>query len=495
MDSPPARPELLADIDSTELLDGLTRLHSMVAVSDELGRIRWTSDAFAETFGARRSLIGLPLGDALSKSSNARERIKLLEQVGHVHRHLRSEDSLHDIRLDVAGHGENARYFDISAFRMNSSNGEPMLVSIVRKQAQQRAQALVDPSELRILGAVLDAIPDGVLALDPVGIVSYANPAITRILERAPGELVGQPIGLVLRAPELLEMIDSLANRAENECREVAIERTNGDRIWLSVNARTCDAAGAWQGAQVLFVRDDTERVLERQALERKNAELESYVHSVSHDLRSPLVSLVGFTRLLRQDYDEVLGETGRHFADRIEQAARTMEMLINDLLELSRIGVGNEVRTLVDPRAVLVQLHAELKLRLDANGSTLRIPEDPPLLLCDRTRLYQLFSNLVGNALQHMGDCNDRSIEVEVVTLADHHLITVTDHGHGIPESEHDHVFEVFRSTDRSGGERHSTGVGLAIVRKIAETHGGRAWVESTPGRGARFAVSLPRR
>jgi signal transduction histidine kinase len=290
-------------------------------------------------------------------------------------------------------------------------------------------------------------------------------------------------------------VIGDLGTDSEIECREIEIERTGGERISLSVTARTCDGAGPWLGARVLFVRDDSDRVLERKALERKNAELESYVHSVSHDLRSPLVSLVGFTRLLRQDYDEVLGETGRHFADRIEQAARTMETLIDDLLELSRIGVGNEVRSLVDPRAVLLQLRAELKLRLDANASTLCIPEDPPLLLCDRTRLYQLFSNLVGNALQHMGDCSDRNIEVEVATRADHHLITVTDHGHGIPESEHERVFEVFHSTDRSGGDGRSTGVGLAIVRKIAETHGGRVWVESTPGNGARFAVSLPRR
>jgi signal transduction histidine kinase len=173
------------------------------------------------------------------------------------------------------------------------------------------------------------------------------------------------------------------------------------------------------------------------------------------------------------------------------------MSSLIEDLLELSQIGVKSEQRCLVDPRSVLVQLQAELKLRLEDAGVRLQIPASPPLVLCDRTRLYQLFSNLIGNAIQHMGPCDDPSIRVEVTTDRDQHVITVADAGRGIPSDDLEKIFEVFHSQPRhprSPDARGSTGMGLAIVRKIAELHGGRAWAESTPGEGARFHVSLPR-
>ena len=123
----------------------------------------------------------------------------------------------------------------------------------------------------------------------------------------------------------------------------------------------------------------------------------------------SPLVALLGFSRLLRQDYGPQLDETGRHFIDRIEQAGRTMDELIHDLLEFSRIGQGSERRAMVDPRSVLTQISSEMKPRLEAKGIRLEIPDHPPTIYCDRTRLYQVFSNLVGNAIEHDGDddCN----------------------------------------------------------------------------------------
>jgi signal transduction histidine kinase len=121
-------------------------------------------------------------------------------------------------------------------------------------------------------------------------------------------------------------------------------------------------------------------------------------VRAVSHELRSPLVALLGFSRLLREDYGGQFDEKGRHFVKRIEQAARTMEALIRDFLELSRIGDGEEAApSLADSRQVLLQLQAELKPRLDAQRVHLDLPAESPLIHCDRTRLYQIFSNLIG--------------------------------------------------------------------------------------------------
>jgi chemotaxis family two-component system sensor kinase Cph1 len=291
-----------------------------------------------------------------------------------------------------------------------------------------------------------------------------------------------------------VRLLSGLSDSAQLDGRNLEIRRGDGGLVHAAITARPRLYRDGRSDGHVIFIRDASEEVAGRTRLERKNAELESYVHSVSHDLRSPLVSLLGFTRLLRQDYDHVFDDTARHFADRIEQAGRTMNALIEDLLELSRIGASNEHRSLVDPRAVLLQLEAELKLRLEETGARLQIPDSPPLVLCDRTRLYQLFSNLVGNALQHMGPCADPVIEVAVMSERDRHVITVADRGRGIPADELERIFEVFRSASRKPPGSQSTGIGLAIVRKIARMHGGEAWAESQPGQGARFYVSLPR-
>ena len=253
---------------------------------------------------------------------------------------------------------------------------------------------------------------------------------------------------------------------------------------------RLPDGRGA---GKVAFLRDVTETKRTQQRLERKNTELESYVHSVSHDLRSPLVSLLGFGRLLRQDYEGLLDETGCHFLDRIEQAGRTMEALIEDLLELSRIGESGESATLTDPRSVLLQLKAEIKPRLDEGNFSLQMPSTPPLVTCDRTRLYQIFSNLIGNAMDHMGDRSDPEIRVEIISRPEHHQISVRDNGTGIDPKHHEQIFQVFQSLGRRDKKGQCNGMGLAIVKKIAEIHDGRAWVESAPGEGASFHVTLP--
>jgi signal transduction histidine kinase len=230
-----------------------------------------------------------------------------------------------------------------------------------------------------------------------------------------------------------------------------------------------------------------------RASLEQKNDELEACVRGVSHDLRSPLVSLLGFSRILRDDYGEVLGDTGLHFLKRIDEAARHIEQLLQGMLELSRIGAAAQCRVQVNPAPILQQLHSELKLQLDEEDIELVLPDDPPTLICDRTRLYQLFSNLIGNAIQHMDRASFARIEVEVETILDGWQISVSDNGRGVPVRDHERIFRPFESMSRPGSQRKSSGLGLAIVKKIVESASGRVWVESEPGSGTRFVVRLP--
>jgi PAS domain S-box-containing protein len=345
-----------------------------------------------------------------------------------------------------------------------------------------------------LLSAVLDDSPEPVVVVDRGGRLRFANAACESLFGVAPAVLIGR------RADEFAlrhEPAERHPDPGESPCVLrgcVELRHPDGDPRWASYAARALSAPGVGVMGAVGFLHDDTERRRDDLRRSRVRDELEQTIRAVSHDLRSPLVSVLGFSRLLRDDFGGALGERGTHYLDRIVAAGRTMESLIRELLDFARIGHAGEHRAWVDPREVLQQLRGELKPRLDHLCVELAVPEDAPLLRCDRTRLYQLFSNLIGNALDHMGPCESPCIEVGIREDGEWHRISVRDNGRGIEPSERERIFEMFQTIPRDGS-RKGTGIGLAIVKKIAELHGGCVWVESAPDAGATFHVRLPRR
>jgi len=155
---------------------------------------------------------------------------------------------------------------------------------------------------------------------------------------------------------------------------------------------------------------------------------------------------------------------------------------------------LAGERKAFVNPGTVLHQLQAELKPRLEAAHIELELPHDPPLVFCDRTRLYQVFSNLIGNAIDHMGACEQPRIAVSLVEEGDFCHISVRDSGCGIDSEYHEQVFEAFQSLGPPRDGRTGAGIGLAIVKKIAETHGGRVWLDSRSGCGTTVHVTFLR-
>jgi signal transduction histidine kinase len=274
---------------------------------------------------------------------------------------------------------------------------------------------------------------------------------------------------------------------------ELEVRRRDGHLLSVSVHARLLTLPDGTELGVVAYVRDVTERRRIESELSRRAEELQNWVNAVSHDLRSPLVAVLGFARLLSEDYGDRLDEQGLRFLRRIEEAGRTMESLVHDLLEFARIGRSEPKRVHVDPREVLLQLQAELKPRLEEAQLELRLPEEPPLLWCDRTQLYQVLSNLVGNALDHAGPGHHSAIEVSAFVEDGCRHLVVRDFGRGIDPADHERIFEIFQTRGVPRNGKRGTGIGLAIVRKIAESHGGAAWVESHLGEGSAFHVTFP--
>lgn len=226
--------------------------------------------------------------------------------------------------------------------------------------------------------------------------------------------------------------------------------------------------------------------------LEQKNAELERFTYTVSHDLKSPLITIQGFLGYLERDLQEGNTERVRNDVQRIGAAVRKMEHLLNDLLELSRIGRVSAAPQCV-PFNVIVQEALELLAgRIAARQARISVAPNMPVVCGDRNRLVEVVQNLVDNALKFCDNQRAPDIEIGVMReLSDAPLFFVRDNGIGIEPQYREQIFGLFNKLDpRSEG----TGVGLTIVRRIIDVHGGRIWVESPgPGAGAAFYFTLP--
>ncbi|MBI1823133.1 MAG: HAMP domain-containing protein [Nitrospirae bacterium] len=230
---------------------------------------------------------------------------------------------------------------------------------------------------------------------------------------------------------------------------------------------------------------------LERQVKERTH-ELESFVYTISHDLKSPVVSMQGMASLFLNKYGNQIDEKGRHYLDRIVANTNYMEDLINDLLSLSRIGRKQENPEIVDLHDTLKEILAIHKERFREKGIEAVIVPSLPDFKYERGHLTHLFQNLITNAEKFMGDQPHPRIEIGGREEKDSIEFYVKDNGIGIDPNYFDKIFGVFHRLKEVTVE--GTGVGLSIVKKIVDMGGGKIWLESQKGAGTTFFVKFPR-
>jgi PAS domain S-box-containing protein len=235
-----------------------------------------------------------------------------------------------------------------------------------------------------------------------------------------------------------------------------------------------------------------TDRVILNKELEAQNAELERFTYTVSHDLRSPLVTIRGFLGYLRQDAES--GDLKRFDNDlgRIARAVDKMQSLLNELLELSRIGRITNAPVNVAFKEIVKETVDLLSGPLEAENIRVDIVGQFPIVLGDRLRLAEVVQNLISNAIKFMGDQPRPTIVISTNgTDSDGKpIFVVRDNGIGIEPQYHDRIFGLFNRLDPS---TEGTGIGLTLVRRIIDIHGGRIWVESELGKGTAFLFTLP--
>ena len=225
--------------------------------------------------------------------------------------------------------------------------------------------------------------------------------------------------------------------------------------------------------------------------LQNQNAELERFNYTVSHDLKAPLVTIKGFLGLLHKDIDSQNRDAMARDLEQIGDAADQMAQLLNELLELSRIGRQMNAPENCALEGLVREAVERVSIQLEEKGIDLQIASEMPGVNGDPGRLLELFQNLIDNAVKFMGDQESPCIEIGAQRENGDVHCFVRDNGVGIAAEYHARVFDLF---DRLDPKVEGTGVGLALVKRIVEVHGGRIWVESEgENRGSCFHFTLP--
>ena len=230
--------------------------------------------------------------------------------------------------------------------------------------------------------------------------------------------------------------------------------------------------------------------------LERSNFELDSFAYIAAHDLKAPLRGIHNYSHILIESYGEQLDGDGQEKLQTLMRLTQRMESLIESLLYYSKIGRGELMRTEVNLTSLVNETLEMMQMRLQESNAQVHINGALPNLHADSVMIREVFENLIGNALKY-NDKGSRTVEVGQLNTdagASAPIFYVRDNGIGIEEKHHSDIFRIFRRLH--GREQYGGGVGagLTITKKIVERHGGRIWVQSTPGAGTTFYFTLQR-
>lgn len=303
-------------------------------------------------------------------------------------------------------------------------------------------------------------------------------------------------LGIWASAERRQEAIDGLEKDGHVRDFVARFNTRSGQAITCQLSAEVLEIEG--ETCILMVLRDITqsqqakrERDAFVEQLEAKNAELERFTYTVSHDLKSPLVTIRGFVGLLERDIRHGRSERIERDLKKIDGAAETMGQLLDEVLELSRIGRVTNPPMKVSLGELAEQAAELVGARLDERGVALEVDPDLPVVVGDRPRLLEVFQNLFENAVKFMGEQPSPRIEVGMREAESPQVFYVRDNGQGIAPRYLERIFGLFERLDH-GVE--GTGIGLALVKRIIEVHGGRIWVESAGvGQGSTFCFTLP--
>jgi PAS domain S-box-containing protein len=334
---------------------------------------------------------------------------------------------------------------------------------------------------------------------DPKGKITYANEKFCAISKYARWELIGQDHRIINSGHHPKEFMRDLwdtITRGKVWKGEILNRAKDGSLYWVDTTIVPFLGEDGKPAQYVAIRADITERkrAQERQndlmgELKEINEQLNQFAYVVSHDLKAPLRAISSLADWLITDYGDKVGEAGREQFNMLLGRTKRMNSLVDGILRYSRITRQHEDQVSVDVNQLLKEVCEMLS---PPPGMAVKIQPGLPVLLCERTRLTQVFENLISNAVKYMGK-PEGVIGIGCEDAGAHWKFHVRDTGPGIEERYYEKIFQIFQ-TLAARDDRESTGIGLAIVKKNVELSGGRVWVESKLGQGSTFYFLMPK-
>lgn len=349
--------------------------------------------------------------------------------------------------------------------------------------------------------SLIEASLDPLVTINAEGKITDVNAATERVTGFARAELIGSDFADYFSDPEKArDGYQQVFRDGSVKDYELEIKHRTGGLTPVMYNASLYrDESGSIVGlfAAARDITASKRAEMEREKLitelEDKNAELGRFTYSVSHDLRSPLITIRTFLGFVEEDVTKGNTENLKADLGRIDRATEKMGHLLDEILELSRIGRLSNAPCQVPMIDLAREALELLSGRIAQNGVEVCLAPDLPVLYVDRPRLLEVFQNLLENAIKFMRDQPHPKIEIGRRIDGGDTIIYVKDNGMGINPLYRDKVFGLFEKLDQNS---EGTGIGLALVKRIVEVHGGRIWVESEGiGHGATFCFTIPHR
>lgn len=408
---------------------------------------------------------------------------------------LLEKRSLINPNYEFRNHKTDALRRTVAFYEMIELGEQTCILTMLYDMTEQKlAQDALQSAEAR-MRAILVSIPDMIFEVSKDGVFLDYMTSADMTLFVSPEKFIGKNIR-ELFPPAVADQTLFALERAIASGQIHAFEYglPPGEEVQF-FEARI---AAVTSESAIIMVRDisqrkwvETEREKLISELEEKNSELERFAYTVSHDLKSPLITIKGFLGFLEQD--AASGNIKRLSQDiqRIADATDKMQTLLNDLLELSRIGRVVNPPQLVAFGELAREAAALVHGRLQACKARVQIQENLPYVFGERQRLLEVLQNLLDNAAKFAKGVPKPRIEIGHEGYEDNKpIFFVKDNGIGIDPIHHDRIFGLFNKLD---ADSEGSGVGLALVKRIIEVHGGRIWVRSEAGKGATFFFTLP--
>ncbi|SDK71188.1 PAS domain S-box protein [Natronorubrum texcoconense] len=373
--------------------------------------------------------------------------------------------------------------------------GMTMAQDVTERNQHERALR----EERNLVERIVDTSPVGIVTLDADGDFDRVNRRAREILGYPEGEfeevvadLEGldpvEPDGESLSTPEIPPYRVFREGETIHDF-EMGVRRAGGRRIWVSVSGTPLYDDGEIAGAVITFA-DVSERKEYQQRLEASNERLEQFAYAASHDLQEPLRMVSSYLQLIERRYADEFDDDAEEFLAYAVDGADRMRNMIEGLLEYSRVETKGEPLEPIDLEDVVDDVLGNLRLQIEETDAEIAV-DDLPRVTGDGDQLRQVFQNLLSNAIEYSGD-EPPAIDISAERAGPQWRIDVSDEGIGIDPDETGRIFEVFQRL-HSRDEHPGTGIGLALCQRIVERHGGEILVDSEPGEGSTFTITLP--